>query len=110
MCVANVEKIVVRIRLIVDLRPLNQATLLAHRRLYSSMDKKTINFQVNNGICEAIQCFAKATNTIDVKVGENGVIQLYLCKHCVRKFDRKAEALDIAGKTTVPPLSSEEVT
>jgi hypothetical protein len=97
MYATNVEKIV-RIRLIVDLRPLNQATLLDQRRLDSQLDKEILDFQVNNTICEAIQCFAKATNKIDVKVGESGVIPLYLCKHCVRKFDRKVKALDVASK------------
>jgi hypothetical protein len=72
------------------------------------MDKEMIDLQVNNCICEAVQCFAKATAKIDVKVGETGVIQLYLCNHCVGKFDRKADTLDIAGKTTVLSLSSEE--
>jgi hypothetical protein len=104
MYATNVEKIVVRIRLIVDLRPLNQATLLDQRRLDSQLDNEILDFQVNNTICEAIRCFAKASNKIDVKVGENGVIPLYLCNHCIRKFDRKAEALDIAGRTTVLPL------
>jgi hypothetical protein len=92
----------------VDLLPLNQATLLDQRRLDSQLDKEILDFQVNNTICESVQCFAKATNKIDVKVGESGVIPLYLCKHCIGKFDRKAEVLDIADKTTVLPLSSKE--
>jgi hypothetical protein len=42
------------------------------------MDKEIIDLQVNNCICEAVQCFAKATTKIDVKVGERGVIPIPL--------------------------------
>lgn len=41
----------------------------------------------NNKICEAVNCIAEATITIDVKVGEGGKIPLSLCSKCVNKFE-----------------------
>ena len=52
------------------------------------MSDRTISSQVNNGICEAVGCLAKATTEITVKVGQLGVIPLRLCKGCVDKFNR----------------------
>jgi hypothetical protein len=50
------------------------------------MNQETIDFEVNNSICEAVGCFAKVTTEILVKVGQQGVIPLRLCKDCVYKF------------------------
>ena len=38
------------------------------------------------GCCEAYDCKSVATATINVKVGDQGVITLYLCEHCVSEF------------------------
>jgi hypothetical protein len=45
-----------------------------------------IQSQPNTQICEAVQCFAQATEKIQVKVGEKRTICLYLCSRCVGKF------------------------
>jgi hypothetical protein len=55
------------------------------------MSQKIIDSRVNNSICEAIGCPAKATTEITVKVGQQGVILLRLCKDCVNKFAGEEE-------------------
>jgi hypothetical protein len=47
---------------------------------------QTIGSEVNKNICEAVGCFAKATTTIEVKVGQEGLISLSLCEDCIKKF------------------------
>lgn len=42
--------------------------------------------ELNNLICEAAGCFARATDKIKVKVGAQKVISLLLCNDCVSKF------------------------
>jgi hypothetical protein len=54
------------------------------------MTKEVLDFQVNNGICEAYGCSQKATTKISVKVGQLGSISLDLCTNCTDKFDEKA--------------------
>ena len=44
------------------------------------------NTELNNLTCEAVGCFARATNTIEVKVGTLGAITLLLCSDCISKF------------------------
>ena len=41
---------------------------------------------LNNGICEASGCFAKAKVTVAVKVGSKGRIFLLLCENCKPRF------------------------
>jgi hypothetical protein len=48
----------------------------------------------DNNICEATGCSAKATNKIDVKVGQRGTIGLHLCVNCIHKFDEKEKMLE----------------
>jgi hypothetical protein len=55
--------------------------------VYPLMDKQNIDTQLNNALCEAAGCFAKAENKIDVRVGLLGTIPLLLCKDCITKFD-----------------------
>ena len=50
------------------------------------MSQDIISAQVNKGICEAIGCFAQATEKIQVKIGQKGTIRLYLRSNCVGKF------------------------
>jgi hypothetical protein len=46
-------------------------------------------------ICEAVNCSAKATMSIDVKVGKLGKILLSVCNDCCRKFqDSESEEGD----------------
>jgi hypothetical protein len=42
--------------------------------------------ELNNLICEAEGCSAKATNEIKAKAGPQKVISLLLCNDCVSKF------------------------
>jgi hypothetical protein len=53
------------------------------------MSHSTISSEVNNSVCEAYGCYAKATTEISVKVGELGTISLLLCKECVNRFTEK---------------------
>jgi hypothetical protein len=50
------------------------------------MSNNTISSEVNNGICEAVGCFAKAKVTVAVKVGSKGWISLLLCENCKPRF------------------------
>ncbi|HEY7570393.1 MAG TPA: hypothetical protein VH796_03390 [Nitrososphaeraceae archaeon] len=50
------------------------------------MNTKVLDFQVNNRICEADGCIAKATNEIKVNAGPQKVISLLLCNDCISKF------------------------
>jgi len=42
--------------------------------------------QVNNIICEAVNCFSSGQVQIEVNVGQAGSISLFLCNDCVCKF------------------------
>jgi hypothetical protein len=53
------------------------------------MSHSTLSSEVNNSICEAYGCYAKATTEISVNVGELGTISLLLCKDCVNRFTEK---------------------
>jgi hypothetical protein len=54
------------------------------RGIYRGQD--IILSEANKQICEAVGCFAQATEKIQVKVGEKGMLCLYLCSTCVGKF------------------------
>ena len=47
--------------------------------------------EVDNAICEAVNCFSPARVQIEVKVGQAGSISLSLCNDCVRKFSDENE-------------------
>jgi len=59
--------------------------------------------EINNGtICEALGCYAKATNKVAVKVGHTGTILLFLCdscklKICAHHIDINHSKLEIQG-------------
>ena len=50
------------------------------------MTNNNIDIELNNLICEAEGCSAKATNEIKAKAGPQKVISLLLCNDCVSKF------------------------
>jgi hypothetical protein len=50
------------------------------------MTQSTLYSDINNDICEASNCFEKATTKINVKVGNKGVITLDLCSGCIARF------------------------
>jgi hypothetical protein len=41
---------------------------------------------INKNICEAVGCFAKATDKIALEGGTRGIISVLVCKNCIRKF------------------------
>lgn len=63
--------------------------------------------ELNNTICEAIGCGARATKKIEVSAGPQKVVCLLLCNRCVSKF----EELDCPKSNTVlcAPYSLNEV-
>jgi hypothetical protein len=42
-------------------------------------------------LCDAFSCEAKATEQIEVSIGKFGVIELFVCKNCVCKFQGSNE-------------------
>jgi len=55
------------------------------------MDKYTYDLELNNAICEAAGCCAKATDKIKVRAGNQKVISLLLCNQCVPKFQETTQ-------------------
>jgi hypothetical protein len=70
---------------LVDLGTSNQANQgsLPVRATNDNTNRATL---INNVICEAFGCSAKATNKIAVEVGDSGAISLLLCDRCRPKF------------------------
>lgn len=57
------------------------------------MNQDKTEFQLNDDICEAVNCSAKAATTILVKTG-NRSVALNLCNSCITKFeDTSAETI-----------------
>jgi hypothetical protein len=46
-----------------------------------------LQYQLENEVCEAIDCNAKAVKKIEVNAGIYGKIPLLLCYNCVPKFN-----------------------
>jgi hypothetical protein len=68
------------------------------------MSNNTISSDVNNVICEAVGCFAKAKFKVPINVGTKGTISLYLCEDCKPRFcsdennhGKNGQALDLVG-------------
>jgi hypothetical protein len=57
--------------------------------MMSTHHDQTLDLVSNNGICEAVGCFKKATIDIKEKAGQGRKITLSLCKYCVKKFRDK---------------------
>ena len=72
--------------MIVDWKACNQANPHAHRSLQIQMSSNNITSDLNNAICEADGCFAKAKVSVAVKVGSKGTISLLLCENCRPRF------------------------
>jgi hypothetical protein len=49
------------------------------------MSESILDSEANN-VCEALNCFARATNKISMKMGNKGIILLELCNDCVPRF------------------------
>jgi len=78
--------------LIVSLRPYNQANILVIRSLVQ-MNNNSNNSELNNPICEAVDCIQEATVEVNVRVGHNSTLTLNLCKKCVAWFQESGEIL-----------------
>jgi hypothetical protein len=51
------------------------------------MSQESIDPILNNSdVCEAVNCFDKATIHLEVRIGHKGTISLSLCNDCVGKF------------------------
>ncbi len=50
------------------------------------MSNNTMSSEVNNSICEAVGCFAKAKFKVPINVGTTGKISLFLCENCKPRF------------------------
>jgi hypothetical protein len=50
------------------------------------MSSNNIPSDLNNGICEAVGCFAKAKFKVPINVGTKGTISLFLCEKCRPRF------------------------
>jgi hypothetical protein len=58
---------------------------------FPSLESNTLDNVINEAnktvkICEAVDCFVKATTTIEVEAGHHRTISLSLCNICVNKF------------------------
>lgn len=53
--------------------------------------KTYVNIEAGIATCEAVNCFAQATTTIEVEAGHQRTISLLLCEECVSKFRDEAE-------------------
>jgi hypothetical protein len=49
------------------------------------------NINSNALLYEAVDCIAKATRELEVKVGEGKSILIFLCTRCVPKFEEKSQ-------------------
>ena len=60
----------------------------SRERIQIDIPREYRDLETNNqNVCEYVDCFNKATTTIEVRVGELRVIPLILCGNCVRKFN-----------------------
>ena len=50
------------------------------------MNQEFLRTGLDKQLCEALGCNDNATNKIQVKVGKNGWINLFVCKRCTNKL------------------------
>jgi hypothetical protein len=50
------------------------------------MSQNNVSSEINKNICEAFGCFLEATTKIELRVGQQGIITIDLCKGCVKRF------------------------
>lgn len=62
--------------------------------LTNDESKKHNSLKDDQQPCNAINCFRKATESINVDAGKFGTISLLLCKSCLTIFDIKNEKLN----------------
>jgi hypothetical protein len=89
---------------IVELRPQQSGEYLVHKSL-APMNKEYNDTDINKNICEAVGCFAKATDKIALEGGTYGVISVLVCRNCIRKF--RDDAVQETNKLSSGTRSSE---
>jgi hypothetical protein len=66
------------------------------------MDNEYNDLDINKNICQAVGCFAKATDKIALKGGTFGIISVLVCRNCIGKFQdngiRETEAKSVHRK------------
>jgi hypothetical protein len=66
------------------------------------MNKEYNDTDINKNICEAVGCFAKATDKIALEGATFGIISVLVCRNCIRKFQdhgiQETDAKVISGK------------
>jgi hypothetical protein len=63
------------------------------------MSKYYKDTDINKNICEAVGCFAKATDEVAVEAGTFGVFSVLVCRNCIGKFQNNAtDAMDLSIK------------
>lgn len=73
------------IRLITELIPQRPGEYRVHKSV-AHMYKEYNVTDINKNICEAVGCFAKATDNIALEGGTYGVISVLVCRNCIAKF------------------------
>ena len=65
------------------------------------MDNEYSDIDTNKNICQAVGCFAKATDKIALEGGTYGVISVMVCRNCIGKFqDDSAHDTNELSSTT----------
>ena len=77
------------IRLITELIPQRPGEYRVHKSV-APMNKEYNDTDINKNICEAVGCFAKATDKIALEGGTFGIIYVLVCRNCIRKFREDA--------------------
>jgi hypothetical protein len=72
------------------------------------MSGDIISSKVNEVLCEAFDCFQKATVQIEVQIGHSGTLSLNLCNKCVPKFQEGNNEVSSAYSTEYSTLQLRE--
>ena len=65
------------------------------------MDQDYNNTGINKNICQAVGCYAKATDKIALEGGTYGVISVLVCRNCIGKFqDDSTQETNKLGSNT----------
>jgi hypothetical protein len=59
------------------------------------MNQSVLSQDLDNCICEAIDCKEKAIKTVKVNAGTFGQITLFLCTKCIDKFKNQTHVKNI---------------
>lgn len=80
--------------------PQRPGEYLVHKSV-AHMNKYYNDTDINKNICEAVGCFAKATDKIALEGGTFGIISVLVCKNCIAKFrDDTVQGTNNLGSNT----------